>query len=210
MTCRHFYFDLGTNVGNQIQKLYNESCNSPLQKIFANAYGQHKKNEVCTFGFEPNPNHALILHSLSRKYLDFGYYVFIYHAFAGIENKISHLFLNPNFVSGKSNHMWTAGHKKQHSNDNIPINVPIINILPLVQAIPVNAKIVFKMDIEHDEKVILPALNTSLLLCKIQYLVVEWHGSRKILDQVRRTMPCKNTRIIELDDNEKCNSINFV
>tara|TARA_B100000945_G_C20374252_1_gene593731 strand:- start:619 stop:1230 length:612 start_codon:yes stop_codon:yes gene_type:complete len=202
MQCRNFYFDLGTNVGIQIDKLYNQSCQSPLQKIFAKVYS--KRSEVCTFGFEPNPNHVTVLQSLSQKYLDFGYYIYIYHAFAGIENTVSHLYLNPDFAYGKSNHLWTAGHKKQHNNNNTPIHIPTINILPILQSISSNSNVVVKMDIEHDEKVILPALNRSHLLCKIKYLVVEWHGSRTILNNVKHTMSCNNTQIIEIDDNVKC------
>jgi hypothetical protein len=202
MKCAHFYFDLGTNIGIQIDKLYNQSCQSPLQKVFEKVYS--KRREVCTFGFEPNPHHVTILKSVSQKYLDFGYYVYIYHAFAGIENTVSQLYLNPDFANGKSNHMWGAGHKKQHNNNNPPIHIPTINILPLLQSISSNSNIVVKMDIEHDEKVILPALNRTHLLCKIKYLVVEWHGSRTILNQVRHTMTCNNTQIIELDDNVKC------
>ena len=201
MQCRHFYFDLGTNVGNQIDKVYNASCQSPIQKIFTRVFT--KRKEVCTFGFEPNPNHVKILQALSQKHLNSGYFIFIHHAFAGIENTVSNLYLNPDFAYGKSNHLWTAGHKKQHSKNNIPIRVPTINILPLLQSIP-STDIIMKFDIEHDEKVILPALNKSQLLCKIKYVVLEWHGSRTILNDILHTMPCNNTHIIELDDNIQC------
>lgn len=202
MQCKHFYFDLGTNVGVQIEKLYNPSCITPFQKIFENAFPERSK--VCTIGFEPNPNHVSKLQSLSRRYLNLGYYVYVHYGFAGIENSVSKLFLNPEFANGKFNNMWSAGHKRQHTYNNTPINVPSLNILPLLQSVPKYGNIVLKMDIEHDEHIILPALNRSGLLCKINYVVFEWHGSRKNLDNIQKTMTCTNTKIIELDDNILC------
>ena len=58
--CRHIYIDMGTNVGHQINKLYQPHLYSgnPTEQIFQQYFGTEADRErVCAFGFEANPVH---------------------------------------------------------------------------------------------------------------------------------------------------------
>jgi hypothetical protein len=86
-TCSSFYMDMGTNVGIQIRKLYEpdlfpDSGILPYyDKYFADV--GTRRAGVCTFGFEPNPNHTTRLESLQETYKSKGWKVHIFHAGVG-------------------------------------------------------------------------------------------------------------------------------
>ena len=72
-TCRFVYFDLGTNRGVQIRKLY-EPWFYPDAKIlpyydkfFGNVTKRYRRQDVCSFGFEANPRHNFFFEYLQKQ-----------------------------------------------------------------------------------------------------------------------------------------------
>lgn len=82
--CARVYVDMGSNCGTQIRKLYEPALfptagpeANPSEEIFARAFGTSRA-DVCTFGFEASPRHALRLHALQRGYAKVGVHVRFY------------------------------------------------------------------------------------------------------------------------------------
>ena len=75
--CYHVYLDLGSNIGNQVRKVYephlfiNASILPTFDKYFGNA--NSRQNLVCAIGFEPNPHHTTVLKSLQYAYENCGW-----------------------------------------------------------------------------------------------------------------------------------------
>ena len=82
--CKHFYFDVGTNIGVQIRKLYEprrypEAAFGPL---FDEAFGNSSRCQVCALGIEPNDRHKQRLDQLESSLRRAGAGVMILHAAA--------------------------------------------------------------------------------------------------------------------------------
>lgn len=65
--CYHVYLDIGTNVGLQIRKLYQQELypeakiNPYFKKFFGPTKKRRQSGHVCAVGFEPNPQHTEVL-----------------------------------------------------------------------------------------------------------------------------------------------------
>ena len=70
--CDHMYFDLGTNLGVQIRKLYQPEGypKAPILPFFDTFFGSNSQSRrhVCAVGFEPNNVHTSRLISLQQHY----------------------------------------------------------------------------------------------------------------------------------------------
>lgn len=77
--CSHFYFDMGTNMGVQIRKLYQPEhfSKAPVIPIFDKFFGADRKR-VCAVGFEPNIAHVSKLKMLEASYELQGFPVVIF------------------------------------------------------------------------------------------------------------------------------------
>jgi hypothetical protein len=91
--CRYIYFDVGSNIGVQVRKLFQPEL-YPGAKIlphFEQYFGSpefRRRNDsgVCAIGFEANPSHAKRLKGLEKCYQEMGWRV---HFFApGVRTKI--------------------------------------------------------------------------------------------------------------------------
>lgn len=76
--CDHIYFDIGTNVGVQIRKLYEPELypDAGVLKIFDASFGKSRQN-VCAIGIEPNPRHTPRLEAIEAAYRKKGWRVVI-------------------------------------------------------------------------------------------------------------------------------------
>lgn len=63
LDCDAIYFDVGSNVGVQLRKLYEEELfpDAYIVKIFAGMFNHVERRNVCSIGFEPNPKHTQYL-----------------------------------------------------------------------------------------------------------------------------------------------------
>jgi len=73
--CRYVYLDLGTNLGVQIRKVYEPELyfNSSILRHFEKYFPRETRPEVCSIGFEPNPNHGKRLDELEDRYAAMGW-----------------------------------------------------------------------------------------------------------------------------------------
>ena len=85
--CKHIYLDLGTNVGVQIRKLYEPHLfpGSPVLPIFQKLYNRNEeegqgfvRTNVCTFGFEANPQWTSELQAIESEYTKRGFPVVMF------------------------------------------------------------------------------------------------------------------------------------
>lgn len=83
--CRNFYFDIGTNIGMQLRKLYEPQYypESPVlpyyDKFFGNLIIDNKtRTDTCAVGFEPGPLHVQRLLQMQKAYQDAGFPLVIF------------------------------------------------------------------------------------------------------------------------------------
>mmetsp|Transcript_10148 Transcript_10148/g.32115 ORF Transcript_10148/g.32115 Transcript_10148/m.32115 type:complete len:239 (+) Transcript_10148:361-1077(+) len=196
--CRFYYIDLGTNVGWQIEKLYNPRCASPVQRLFDDAFAD-RRDEVCAIGFEPNPAHARPLVELEQRHAAKGRFVSIHMGFAGTRNRMSRLYLNRKTADGGRNHDWAAARVKQHQANNSFVATKEFDVVRLLLGLPTQATIVMKVDVEGDERTLFPALIRSRALCRVRTVYAEFHRGYK-----PPPLGCPGTRLITIDDEGAC------
>ena len=119
--------------------------------------------------------------------------------FASVRDGMSSLYKNELFINGKNNNAWTAGRISQHITQNTKVLTKEFNVSRILTSLPLNSKIVMKMDIEGDESVVLPDLIRTKALCRIHTMYSEYRSNYK-----PPLNPCLHTKIVELDDETRC------
>ena len=78
--CDHFYFDMGTNIGIQLRKLYEPQFypKAVVKDQFELNFGRSSRRRVCAVGFEPNIHHTATLLALERAYQAAGFPLVIF------------------------------------------------------------------------------------------------------------------------------------
>ena len=201
--CYHIYLDVGSNIGNQIRKLFEPEKypNAPLLAKFDQYFGAIENRRfsslkgdsmVCVVGFEPNPVHALYLKELEKAYLRCGWNINVMTA-TGVSNRngiakfyqVKPVGLNlgggilpPNLSNIKMKNQGT-----EIRNEN---RVTLIRLADFLEhtvskrKIPMYdtkdpPKVVMKMDIEGSEIDVIPDVVLNGGLSLIDLLMVEWH-----------------------------------
>ena len=229
-TCRFVYFDLGTNRGVQIRKLY-ERWFYPDAKIlpyydkfFGNVTKRYRRQDVCSFGFEANPRHIERLKHIESSYRKKGLNVSIF-----------------NYAVSNRSHETVPIYSKQHAffdlgagltdrltpNRNIGMikyDVETIDIARFIEGTIISLKpwkVFMKMDIEGSEYIVLPHLLERGLLCKatINQMVIEMHPlardvfhsdlTSKIFREKLENQSCDPTLVAEVDDETYIGDVNI-
>jgi len=211
--CNMVYLDLGTNIGIQIRKLYepHKYTNAMILPYFDNYFGidLEGRKAVCSFGFEPNPNHAKYLKFNENQYLSMGYRVKIF-----TETAVGNYDGEASLVSDNSFQHFEWGAKIGQKGGQNTIQVTMLNFPRWFQENIVNrnytgeSTIVMKVDIEGFEWTIFPEMIRFGLICYLDFIYVEhlsWDVMKSIND-VLSYSGCK-TRIIYLDDETYFNMI---
>lgn len=203
MACTGLYIDAGTNIGWQVEKLYNPSCASPVQPLF-DLLGS--RSSACSVMIEPNRKHSFALESLVRRFPGRITYL---QALASTENSSGTFYTNQFYMDGAHHSDWTGSEIKRHE-DQKGIDVPKIDIMNLINSFP-SRNIGIKLDIEGSEEWVLPHLEKHDALCRIKFLYAEAHNekTRAILsDSIRRhhRRRCP-VQIKAIDDEIKCHEI---
>lgn len=177
--CESFYIDMGTNIGVQIRKLFQPEYypGAPVLPIFDRFFGdistRRIQKNICAVGFEMNPKHSTRLESLSTKYNECGFKTKIY-----TETAVTTYDGNISFWTDNNVNMmeWGASTVYQWIGQN-PLQVRAVNIERFLKTyvLPHAKIIVAKLDIEGEEKNVLPHLLASGILCKFDYLFLETH-----------------------------------
>ena len=197
LTCSRFYLDFGTNVGWQINRLYNSTCISPVSSLFEEVFGS-RRDDVCAIGFEPNPRHAGVLQRIEQHHAANGRFVTINIGFAGTRDGMEWLHTNKLHMNGATHHDWTAGRVSKHDN-NHRLRTKEFNVSRILLSLPANAIIVAKMDVEGDERSLVPELIRTGALCRIHTLYYEFHDGYEL-----PVHPCHATRFVAIDDESEC------
>jgi hypothetical protein len=192
--CENVYFDVGSNVGVQIRKLFEPELypDAPILDHFDTVFGpiekRRKDETLCAFGFEANPRHGPRLKEIEACYKARGFRVHFFHPRVVSEQKGATLtfYSDPEASEGHGETDWGAGtdpayilemghtpkETKVHSIDLVAV------LNGFDKATGSKKKHVFmKMDIEGSEFGVLPDMLKSKKLCKdkIDTAIFEWH-----------------------------------
>ena len=98
---------------------------------------------------------------------------------------------------------WGASHIPLHNKGNNATLTKEIDILPILRGIPKDAVVVMKMDVEGDEKTLIPSLIQSRLICKISLIYAEFHNGFK-MENYPFNCPDSDTEVSKIDDESPC------
>ena len=219
--CHHVYLDMGTNVGNQIRKIFepNKFPGSPVFPIFNQYFGSPENrnlNEICVVGFEPNPLHTPEIEKLERAYKKCGWKVLI-HKETGVSTKesVAHFSKIKDVPFQMAGRLLEANETKE---DEIEVKTiwlaNFINKVVATRRIPNGSRgnVVMKLDVEGMEMELVPDLVMSGALSHIDYIYIEWHAkasnkvgplaeSMKLLVKLAEEKKLHHvTKIVQLDD----------
>jgi hypothetical protein len=110
--CQHFYWDMGTNIGIQLRKLYEPQLypNAPVLPFFSRLFGPENptgktRENVCAIGFEPGHVHVPRLLALQDSYQKAGYPLIILTSTA-VWNENGNLTFYDDIMSKKVHNEW--------------------------------------------------------------------------------------------------------
>ena len=217
--CEHIYFDLGSNIGVQIRKLF-EPEKYPGAKVlpqFDRLFGPApgRRESVCAFGFEANPAHKARLADIEKCYHDVHGWNAHYamRAVSTVDGEHITFYSDPS----DTHEDWGAGTTPaliqnktamiEHKVETVDIAAFILDTVERYQP-----KAVFvKMDIEGTEYDVLPHMMQQGVFCQnvVTAMVIEWHGWRArrnttlnqgtMLQQLGQA-ECNITEIVAMDD----------
>eukprot|EP00928_Gymnodinium_smaydae_P079366 TRINITY_DN6331_c0_g3_i1.p1 TRINITY_DN6331_c0_g3~~TRINITY_DN6331_c0_g3_i1.p1 ORF type:complete len:301 (+),score=36.62 TRINITY_DN6331_c0_g3_i1:112-1014(+) len=221
--CKSIYLDVGSNIGVQVQKLYEPERFPgaqvlPLFDLMFGVAAERRtaaaKSGLCALGFEPNPNQQERLRILEDDYQRKGYFVHFYpYAVSGSDG-------NATFeVNDAGQHQdWGAHIASLQAGRPRFRNVTVqkVDFYRLLQEFPKTGHVkLMKMDIEGAEWDTLARLLPQNVLCddRIELAFVEvhnwgdnstWKGERSfnaIADKIKQ-QHCvgRPTGITEIDD----------
>jgi hypothetical protein len=215
--CDHFYFDLGTNIGNSIRKLYEPEkfAGAPLVDVFRRMYGSNV-TRVCSVGFEPNWQHVDRLKALQKSYLEAGFpsIIFTFAALSDIPGTITFYNLDAYLGTGSSINGEGGGGKEPQEAISVDTDDFIRKVMHLWKHsksyVPGHSKVFAKMDIEGSEYFVLPKMIAGRSLCHIDAMTIEWHpnnikcspGTAVSSGAIEWLVPsiCPNFQLSVLDD----------
>jgi hypothetical protein len=128
--CRYIYFDVGSNIGIQVRKLFQPEL-YPKAKIvrhFDAVFGspefrKQKDSGICVFGFEANPKHTPRLKALEKCYNTMGWRV---HFFA--PGAVGSSDGNISFFSDGPRYEDVAASIYDHGNKGLKVVVPLLDL----------------------------------------------------------------------------------
>ena len=186
--CRYVFLDMGSNIGLHVRFLYEPQL-YPKQAYSKVVFDKHfpilrNRTDICTVGFEPNSAHKLRLNNLQHYYSQWGIRTHWFNA------AISNYNGTVEFAHQGDEAMNEWGFKRGTNRDAAArkVIVPVMNITDFIlrnvlhRSIPDKlfhddppATVVGKMDVEGEERVILPALFATESICLFSEITVEWH-----------------------------------
>ena len=228
--CRGLYFDLGTNIGRQIHKLYEPTRfpNALALPFFDRHFGAANsastpRSDICAIGFEPNTAHTPWLVETERRLRCNGYKVRIFTETA-VTTSDENLTFYRDVRANEVNQEWGASLLKygQTSGGNTKITKTETTVRgmdlaafikreiaePLKAANITNMPVLTKLDVEGVEYKLLVHLLMNGAFCEMGTLMVEWHTNyipedvtKYNLDWPRLAAFCtKPTKFVDLDD----------
>eukprot|EP00959_Pyramimonas_sp_CCMP1952_P422134 8843205-Pyramimonas_sp.AAC.1 len=144
------------------------------------------RKEFCVVSFEPNPRFTNALKKVSKDTTSAGYRLKVYtNTAAGDRHANILLHLDESSDSGFGSSTLkhkkvNFGGKKHALGKNVEVQQ--FKLSHMIEILENSVQIVAKMDIEGGEYQLLRSLISSGVACRLDVLVIEWHG-HKIADK---------------------------
>lgn len=192
--CYHVFLDAGANIGIHSRFLF-EPLKYPKAKTAHEAFDQvfgppseRDNRDICSFGFEPNPQHRQRHEKLRDSYQGMGWR---YNpVLAGVSDADGNMTFYED-IAGQTNSAWGYSTVKRFPKAKQEI-IPVIHFARWVEhhiqnrQIPNSSyatkqrppSVVLKLDVEGMEFIVAPSLMFTGVLCKtIDAVFGEWHTS---------------------------------
>ena len=230
--CDHIYLDVGSNVGLQIRKLFEPErygclrrgnatvCrrdamnrSSPIQPIFDRYFGHEarQRHSVCAVGFEPNPHFRDHLKNLAHEYNALGWRTHFFFNAVAAADSVARFYHNE--IAKPFRHEWGAGLMRHIKNTRNGSNgtwshVRVVDLANWISSYVVTrGSIVMKLDVEGAELQVLPRMIELGIICRIQYVYVEFHAwAHERTDELKRQIysDLRKLKKSELAHNRTC------
>lgn len=181
--CRGLYLDVGTNVGTQIRKLYQPESFPGAKSIrqFQSVFHDVPISDICTFGFEPNPEHKPYLQKVQDSLQCQGYQVRIFTETA-VHTKNGNITFYRDLKTPEKYKEWGASLTNWQKNSQAAeVTVQTIDLASFLHNLFLDhvfleeIPVLMKMDVEGAEYGILEKMLSTGVMCGIQ-ITIEWHA----------------------------------
>lgn len=208
--CKGLYLDVGTNVGTQIRKLYQPESFPGAKSVeqFHSIFHGVSLSDVCTFGFEPNPEHKAWLEKVQDSLQCQGYNVKIFTETA-VHTENGNMTFYRDLKTPERYKEWAASLTNwQNNSQDAEVTVQTIDLacflhnLFVSHILPRKIPVLMKLDVEGAEYGILEKMLSAGVMCGIQ-ITIEWHDRMAMPD----INPTKIRELVHLYEN--VNSCNF-
>lgn len=180
--CQAVYLDVGTNVATQIRKLYTPESfpGARSVSIFESVFSGIPRGAVCTFGFEPNPQHENWLNQVenSLKCRNFNVKIFTQTAVHTEDGSIT---FYRDLKTPEKFQEWGASLTNwQNNSEGSAVTVSTIDLASFTERLlsrlyPQKIPILMKMDVEGAEYGIMEKMLSLGVLCQVSGMTIEWH-----------------------------------
>lgn len=182
--CDKILFDLGANRGDTILRWFTEpnyngrAKSSQIDLI----YTFEQRKEFCVLSFEPNAKFNSGLLKIEKEMNKKGFKSKVKTETA-VSNKFANSMMYIDNISTNSYGSSLLKDKKVNFNGKYlslgtSLPVRLVNFTALLDSVPHNVEVVVKMDIEGGEYELLRSLISSGLACRINVLLIEFHGHK--------------------------------
>jgi FkbM family methyltransferase len=190
--CYHVFLDVGANIGVHSRFLFEPHLYpdaTTAHMFFNQQFGppsMRDNRDICTFAFEPNPNHAATLQRTSEAYLAQGWRYYPNHV--GVSDQDGSMSFHRNDATNAQSE-WGFSVQLHVDHTVETVAIPVIRFADWLKThiesrrIPdavygnysSGPQVLMKMDIEGMEFLVLPDLMLSGVLCTIDLIFGEFH-----------------------------------
>ena len=173
---------------------------------------QGRQESVCTIAFEPDEAHHNSLRHLKDNFTKRGIRIAIIFGPVWINNDIM-TFFRKRLSKGSSFDGLVRGVDRRIGQRNVAVqHVRAFDLVQLALTLPLQSRVLVKMDVEGAEHRLLQDLVTTAALCHFDVVMIEMHdhsmaGDRtqlsnpEIVGRLLRRSPCTcKTQFLDLDD----------
>jgi hypothetical protein len=232
--CYHVFLDVGANIGVHSRFLFEPHLypDAKTAHLFFNQQfgppGMRDSRDICSFAFEPNPNHAATLQRTAKAYQAQGWRYYPNHV--GVSDQKGTMSFHRNDDTNEYNEWgFSVQHYVNHTVETVAI--PVIRLADWLKThienrrIPDAGKVygsyssgpqvLMKMDIEGMEYLVLSDLMLSGVLCTINLIFGEFHphfapysfpGHRVHLDTNATAWDMKQAMMKVMHASRNCNT----
>lgn len=191
--CSKIFLDLGANDGWQLEKLFGGlRPRTPLNRIFRKLFSRsvaQRRAEVCAVAFEPDPSHHKRLEHLEAKYQNLGARLRILKSAIWTSEEVLNFSSQFRPEAQNDGSSLETNHSRFIFRNLTMISVHTFDFKKLLQAMPADAFVIAKMDIEGAEHRVIPDIVRTRDIEKINFFAIEFHSWLMLNDQTHMSSP---------------------